>query len=56
MDTKIKLVDLEKSQAKVDKIINKIIANPDKYDKEQLQKIVDSMERLIKKATDKLGE
>lgn len=56
MDTKIKLVDLEKSQAKTDKIINKIIANPNNYDKAQLQKVVDSMERLIKKAKAKLEE
>jgi len=54
--TKIKLEDLERSQAKTDKIINKIIENPDRYDKEKLQKLVDSMKDLVKLAEVKLAK
>lgn len=55
-NTKIQLVDLEKHQAKTDEIINKIIANPEGYDKKQLQKVVDAMKKLVKKTEAKLNK
>lgn len=54
--TKIELKDLGKNQAKTDKIINKIIENPDDYDKEKLSKVVDSMKDLVKLAEAKLAK
>jgi len=54
--TKIKLADLERSQAKTDKIINKIIEHPDKYDKKKVQELVDAMKDLVKVAEAKLAK
>ncbi|GEM_PF-3101159 len=53
---KVKLKDLEKNQAKTDEIINKIIENPDDYDREKLLKVVDAMKDLVKLAEAKLAK
>jgi len=50
----LNLKDLESSQIKMDNLINKIIENPDNYDKAKLMKLVDSMKDLVKLAEIKL--
>ena len=52
--TKVKLEDLEKSQAKTDEIISKILTNPGNYDKGKLLKLVGAMKDLVAKAESKL--
>ena len=52
----LKLEQLEESLARTDKLINRIEDNPDDYEKENLQKLVDAMTELIKIAEAKLAQ